>query len=59
MQKMIKIRELKKGDRISGTNGSACQVISVTNNELFYYNEGTREFHTKKINLDDLVYLEE
>ena len=59
MQKQKQIKELKKGDRISATNGGVIEVISLIKNELFYYNEKTKEFKTKKININDFVFMED
>lgn len=58
MQQTIKIKDLKQGDRVSGTNGSIIQIISLIKNKLFYYNEQTREFKEKKVNTNDFVFLE-
>lgn len=58
MQQTIKIKDLKRGDRVSGTNGSIIQIISLIKNKLFYYNEQTREFKEKKVNTNDFVFLE-
>jgi len=57
--KMIKIKDLKKGDRIENINNGASQIISLIKNELTYYNEYTREFKTKKVDINDYVYLAE
>lgn len=59
MQKMKQIKDLKQGDRVSGTNGGVCQIISLIKNKLFYYNETTREFKEKIINITDFVFLED
>lgn len=58
MQKMKQIKDLKQGDRVSGTNGGVFQIISLIKNKLFYYNETTREFKEKTININDFVFLE-
>lgn len=58
MQKMKQIKDLKQGDRVSGTNGGVIQIISLIKNKLFYYNETTREFKEKTINTNDFVFLE-
>lgn len=58
MQKMKQIKDLKKGDRISGTDGGVIQIISLMKNKLFYYNETTREFKEKTINIKDFVFME-
>lgn len=58
MQEMKKIKDLKKGERVTGTNGSPIQIISLIKNELCYYNEKTREFKTKKVNVNDFVFME-
>ena len=58
MQKTEQIKNLKTGDRVSGTNGGVIQIISLINNKLFYYNEKTREFKEKKVNTSDYVFLE-
>lgn len=58
MQQAIKIKDLKQGNRVSGTNGSTIQIISLIKNKLFYYNEQTREFKEKKVNTNDFVFLE-
>ena len=58
MQGLKQIKDLKKGDRVSGTNGGVVQIISLINNKLFYYNEKTREFKEKTVNISDFVFLE-
>ena len=58
MQQTIKIKDLKQGDRVSGTNGSTIQIISLIKNKLFYYNEQTRQFKETKVNTNDFVFLE-
>ena len=58
MQKTKQIKDLKTGDRISGTNGGVIQIISLISNKLFYYNEKTREFKEKPVNINDFVFLE-
>ena len=58
MQKTKQIKDLKTGDRISGTNGGVIQIISLISNKLFYYNEKTREFKEKPVNTNDFVFME-
>ena len=58
MQKIKQIKDLKRGDRVSGTNGGVVQIVSLINNKLFYYNEKTREFKEKPVNINDFVFLE-
>ena len=58
MQKTKQIKDLKTGDRISGTNGGVIQIISLISNKLFYYNEKTREFKEKPVNINDFVFME-
>lgn len=52
MQEMKQIKDLKKGDRVSGTNGGVIQIISLN------YNETSREFKEKTVNISDFVYME-
>ena len=58
MQEMKQIKDLKKGDRISGTNGGVIQIISLIKNKLFYYNETNREFKEQTVNVGDFVFME-
>ena len=58
MQEMKQIKDLKKGDRVSGTNGGVIQIISLIDNKLFYYNETSREFKEKTVNINDFVFVE-
>lgn len=58
MQTTKQIKDLKRGDRVSGTNGGVIQIISLINNKLFYYNEKTREFKEKPVNISDFVFME-
>lgn len=58
MQEMRQIKDLKKGEHITGTNGSSLQIISLIKNKLFYYNEQTREFKEKKVNVNNFVFME-
>lgn len=58
MQEMKQIKDLKKGDRVSGTSGGVIQIISLIKNKLFYYNETTREFKEKAVNISDFVFME-
>lgn len=58
MQEIRQIKDLKKGDRVSGTNGGTIQIISLQKNRLFYYNEKTREFKEKTVNIRNFVFLE-
>ena len=58
MQQTKQIKDLKKGDRVSGTNGGVIQIVSLINNKLFYYNEKTREFKEKPVNISDFVFME-
>lgn len=57
-QDQKQIKELKQGDRISGTNGASLQIISLIKNKLFYYNEKTRQFKEVKVNVNDVVFME-
>ena len=36
MQEMKQIKDLKKGDRVSGTNGGVIQIISLIKNTFTY-----------------------
>lgn len=58
MQEMKQIKDIKKGDRVSGTNGGVIQIISLIKNKLFYYNEKSREFKEKTVNINDFVFME-
>lgn len=58
MNEMKQIKDLKKGDRVSGINGGAIQIISLQKNKLCYYNEKTREFKEKTVNINDFVFIE-
>ena len=58
MQELKQIKDLKKGDRVSGTNGGVVQIISLINNKLFYYNETSREFKEKTVDVGDFVFME-
>ena len=58
MQEIRQIKDLKKGDRVSGTNSGTIQIISLQKNRLFYYNEKTREFKEKTVNIRNFVFLE-
>lgn len=55
---MKQIKDLKKGDRVSGTNGGVVQIISLQKNRLCYYNEKTREFKEKAVDINDFVFME-
>ena len=58
MQELKQIKDLRQGDRISGTNGGVIQIISLINNIIFYYNETSREFKEKIVNINDFVFIE-
>ena len=58
MQEMKQIKDLKKGDRVSGTKGGVIQIKSVIRNKLCYYNEKSREFKEKPVNINDFVFIE-
>jgi dUTPase len=59
MEQTKKMTELKHGDRIKGIRGEAIQVINYDYDaeELFYYNERTREFKAQKIDRIASVYI--
>lgn len=49
MDKMKKIKDLKQGDSIQGTNGERLEVISNQDGIIFYYNTKKAIFETRNL----------
>ena len=49
MDKIKKIKDLKQGDSIQGTNGERLEVISNQDGIIFYYNTKKAIFETRNL----------